>query len=103
MGGQVAEFHVGRADNGEELLYLNPDYQDLFGFVSGSVVICEVGMKARIQVPGSRFASFAHVREGDVPRSERRAPWIWIQVRVRIRCCPLDQFPLEGSFQTGAW
>ena len=26
-------------DNGEELLDLHPDYQDSFGFVSGSVVI----------------------------------------------------------------
>ncbi|KAK3904059.1 hypothetical protein C8A05DRAFT_14043, partial [Staphylotrichum tortipilum] len=26
-------------DNGEELLYLHPDYQDSFGFVSGTVII----------------------------------------------------------------
>ncbi len=26
-------------NNGEELLYLHPDYQDSFGFVSGSVII----------------------------------------------------------------
>lgn len=41
---------LGITDDGEELLYLHPDYQDSFGFVSGSVVMFEGRISHALQL-----------------------------------------------------